>query len=383
MFRKKEEKEINVGKLNTLISLGNNLLKLLIIFVVIAVAYLSFTLIKQLNVIPFLLTILTILTPLIIGLVISWILNPIVGFLNKKGLNRTIGTIISYIVLLLVMFLILNSIIPLLASQINDFVTETIPETFKIVENFANDIFDSIKSIEGVDIEEVQNNLFATVGEVVAGIVNSLPDIIVSFIGALFSGIGNLLAGLVIGFLLLINYDNNKDFFYSVIPRKYRKEVKEVITVVNKPVINFLKGVLIDGSVIFVLSGIAFSIIGLESALLFALFCALTNVIPYIGPYIGGAPAVLIGLTQSLTVGIAVFVVVFVLQFLEGNFLQPFIMSKTTKLNPVVIIVGLLVFGYFFGILGMIISTPVIAAGKELFNYLDKKFNILETEENN
>ncbi len=381
MFRKKEEKEINNAKLNKLISLGTNLLQLLIIFVVIAVIYLGFILLQQLNVGPFLFTILTILTPLIIGFVISWLLNPIVIKLNKLGLSRTLGTIISYIGLLLLIFLILNSLIPLLATQVHDFVTITIPETYTIVEGFAIEIFDSLKSIEGVDIEEIQKNLFTTIADAFAGIVNSLPDIIVSFVGALFSGIGNFFAGLVIGFLLLVNYDNNKDFFYSIIPKKYRKNVKEVIQTVNKPVINFVKGVLIDGSIIFVISGIAFTVIGLESALLFALFCAITNVIPYIGPYIGGAPAVLIGLTQSLPIGIAVFAVVFVLQFLEGNFLQPMIMSKTTKLNPVVIIVGLLVFGYFFGIVGMIISTPVIAASKELFNYLDEKFNILNTED--
>ena len=76
-----------------------------------------------------------------------------------------------------------------------------------------------------------------------------------------------------------------------------------------------------------------------------------------------------------------ILVVIVIIQFLEGNFLQPLIMSKTTKLHPVTIILGLLVFGYFFGIVGMLISTPVIAALKTVFKFYDNKYGIIEKDE--
>ncbi len=131
---------------------------------------------------------------------------------------------------------------------------------------------------------------------------------------------------------------------------------------------------------VFVVTSLAFYIVGLRAPLLFGLFCGITNIIPYAGPYIGGAPAVIVGFSQSPLIGILTLVSVFVVQFLEGNFLQPLIMSKTTKLHPVTIMLGLLIFGHFFGIIGMVISTPVIAAFKATFMFFNDKFGILNNE---
>ena len=62
---------------------------------------------------------------------------------------------------------------------------------------------------------------------------------------------------------------------------------------------------------------------------------------------------------------------------MEGNFIQPMVMSKTTKLHPVTIMIGLLVFGHFWGILGMFVSTPIIASCKAIFTYFDDKYNLI------
>ena len=94
--------------------------------------------------------------------------------------------------------------------------------------------------------------------------------------------------------------------------------------------------------------------------------------IPYAGPYIGGAPAVIVGFTQGPVTGILTLLTIVVVQFLEGNLLQPVIMSKTTKLHPVTIMLGLLIFGHFFGIIGMVLSTPIIAACKTVALYFNE-----------
>ena len=101
------------------------------------------------------------------------------------------------------------------------------------------------------------------------------------------------------------------------------------------------------------------------------------NVIPYAGPYIGGAPAVIVGLSQGTGIGIAVLIAIVIIQSIEGNILQTLIMSKTTKLNPVTIIIGLLIFGHFFGIVGMLLSTPIIGVLKVIVKYIDDKYDIL------
>ena len=65
------------------------------------------------------------------------------------------------------------------------------------------------------------------------------------------------------------------------------------------------------------------------------------------------------------------------IQFIEGNFIQPLVMSKTMKLHPVTIIVGLLIFGYFFGIVGMIISTPLMSIIKIILTFINEKYDII------
>mgnify|MGYP002999861153 FL=1 len=116
-----------------------------------------------------------------------------------------------------------------------------------------------------------------------------------------------------------------------------------------------------------------FAIVGLNAAVLFGLFCGITDLIPYIGPYIGGAAAVIVGFTQSPIIGFATLVVAIIVQLVESYVLQPVVMSKAMQLSPITIIVGLLLFGYFFGIVGMIIATPCMSIIKEIIIFISRK----------
>ena len=380
MFRKKQDKELNYTKINDLVSLSHNVLRILFILLIIIGVYCLIRLIKEVQILPFVLTVLGLLSPLFIGIVVAWLFDPFVTYLNKKGIRRGIGAAISYAIFLGIIILILTALIPLLSEQVNDFVTTTVPALFTSVREFIDNFFNSLNNIENFDAFAMRDEIFSKLEVIATNLTSSLPDLLVSIVTSLFSGIGVFAVGLIIGFYLLLDFDKNTDTLFSLIPKKYRSETKRCLNAVNKPLKRFVNGALIDCSIIFVVTTIGFSIIGLKAPLLFAVFCAITNVIPYAGPYIGGAPAVLVGLTQSPTIGIAVLIFIVVVQAVEGNLLQPFIMSKTTKLNPVTIILGLLVFGYFFGILGMILSTPIIGAIKELINFFDEKYDFLNFE---
>ena len=371
------KKEINYSKLNDLISLSYKIFKILFILLIIVGLYAIIMLIKEVKIFPFIFSILKIIAPLFIGVFIAWLFDPIVTKLSKKGIRRIIGTILCYVVFLGIIFLIIYAIIPLLSEQINDFVSTTIPSLYETSKNWIDNILSNANNIEGFDAIAMRNEIFKKLELTATNLANSLPDIIVVSLTTIFSWLGVFGIGLIIGFYLLLDFDDNIDTLYTLIPKKYRKETKKCLSAVNKPLKRFVNGALLDCTVVFVITAIGFSFIGLKSPLLFALFCALTNIIPYAGPYIGGAPAVFVGLTQSTPLGIAIFIFIIVVQMVEGNFFQPLIMSKTTKLSPVTIILGLLVFGHFFGILGMIISTPLIGATKELVNFFDDKYDFL------
>ena len=380
MFRKKQDKELNYTKINDLVSLSHNVLRILFILLIIIGVYCLIRLIKEVQILPFVLTVLGLLSPLFIGIVVAWLFDPFVTYLNKKGIRRGLGAAICYAIFLGIIVLILTALIPLLSEQVNDFVTTTVPALFTSVREFIDNFFNSLNNIENFDAFAMRDEIFNKLESIATNLTSSLPDLLVSIVTSLFSGIGVFAVGLIIGFYLLLDFDKNTDTLFSLVPKKYRSETKKCLNAVNKPLKRFVNGALIDCSIIFVVTTIGFSIIGLKAPLLFAVFCAITNVIPYAGPSIGGAPAVLVGLTQSPTIGIAVLIFIVVVQAVEGNLLQPFIMSKTTKLNPVTIILGLLVFGYFFGILGMILSTPIIGAIKELINFFDEKYDFLNFE---
>jgi len=375
MFKKENNETIDNRKVNELVSAGRKFVHLAYILLVILACYAFTILLKEWRIMNFIKTILSILSPLFIGLLFAWLFDPAVRYFKRKGIKRGMGTAIVYFIFLGIFSIVLGMIVPMLSEQINDF-AKTIPQIFDSIKGWIDGIFDNLQTIEGFDAISVKNEIFMNIENIGTNLTKSLPSILVNTLTALFSGIGNILIGLIIGFYLLISFDNIDDLF-EFLPKRMQKDSKNLIHEINTSFRKFVQGALLDSSLIFVVSSVALSLVGLKAPLLFGIFCGLTNVIPYAGPYIGGAPAVIVGFSQSPTTGILVLLVIAVIQFIEGNFFQPLIMSKTTKLHPVTIMLGLLIFGHYLGIVGMLISTPIIAACKAVFLYFDEKYDLL------
>ena len=174
-----------------------------------------------------------------------------------------------------------------------------------------------------------------------------------------------------------IDFNKLNAHIESLLPKKWRKTYKELGERLNNSLRNYIQGLLLVMLLVFITQAVGLTLAGLKAPLIFALFCALTDVIPYFGPYIGAIPAVIVGFAVSPITGICSIVAILVVQLLENNFYQPLIMGHTMKLHPVTIMLGLLIFQHFFGIIGMIVATPVIAAGKVIFTYIDEKINII------
>ena len=174
----------------------------------------------------------------------------------------------------------------------------------------------------------------------------------------------------MIGFYLLYDFDKVGTTIYSILPVSWKDGYKILTHRINTSLRGYVQGVLFVMLLVFVTQSIGLTVAGLEAPILFAMFCAVTDIIPYFGPYIGGIPAVIVGFTISPITGVCVIISILVVQLLENNFYQPLIMGHTMKLHPVTIMLGLLVFQHFFGILGMIIATPCIACGKVILVFI-------------
>ena len=372
---KKNNSEINVAKINEVAERSNKVLKVMYFLLLALGLYLILLLFKETKILHFLWLLLKIVAPLFIGLVIAWLFDPFVKFLQTKNISRTWGAIITYLILFLIVFIILAALIPLLAEQIGEFANMA-PGVFEALKGWSVGLFDYINQIDYIDGVTLKAEFFNKFNDFAADVTQNLPAALLSIISGFFSGMGILVLSLIIGFFLLVSFDGASSLL-SFIPRRVRETSMDLINNINNALRKYVQGALIDCSVIFILTSIGLWIVGLKAPALFGFFCGLTNIIPYLGPYIGGAPAVIVGFTQSPTIGILTLVVIAVIQFLEGNFLQPLIMSKTTKLHPVTIMLGLLIFGYFFGMIGMLISTPVIAVCKTIFVFFDQKYGII------
>lgn len=377
MFRKGNDKELNMKNVNETVLLAKRILHISYFLIIIVGAWAAIKVVKELKIWDFLIELLTIVAPLFIGIFMAWLFDPAVKWLQKKGIKRTFGSIIMYVLFLGCLFILLATIIPLLSDQINDFV-QAIPGIFDSVKSWIDEVFQKLSAIKDFDAEAFKLDMFKNIEEFGTNLASSLPTMMVDIAKSIFSGLGTFLVGLIIGFYLLIGFDNVNDTIITIFPNKMQKHARELITEVNTSLRRFVEGALLDSTFVFIVTSIGLGIVGLKAPLLFGLFCGLTNIIPYVGPYIGGAPAVIVGFAQSPTTGILVLVVIAIIQFLEGNFIQALIMSKTTKLHPVTIMLGLLVFGHFWGILGMLISTPIISVGKSIILFLDEKYDILD-----
>ena len=374
--KKNKEVKLDVRGINSIIKLTRKLLQIGLYMAIILIIYFGIVLGKEAGLFELIVNVLGIISPLFIGLVIAWLFNPLVNKLKNRGINRTLSAVLVYVVILGVITLALFALVPTLYTQIQDF-AKVIPNVFDKFQNYIDGIFQKLDTIQNFDAWAIRDGLFEQIEGVVTGIASSLPNMLIGIISSFASGMGSIIVGLIIGFFLLVSFEST-DSFIDFLPKKIQTSTRELLHKIDDALRSFVTGSILDCTFIFIISSIGLYFAGLKAPLLFGLFCGITNIIPYAGPYIGGIPAVLVGFSQGITTGILTLIVLCVIQFLEGNFLQPVILSKTTKLHPVTIILGLLIFGNLWGILGMIISTPLLAASKAIVLFFDEKYDILD-----
>ena len=367
MFRKNNKSnELDYKAINRFFYTSNNLLKFVLALVIILAILLATYLIKEWNILGIIGTILSVISPVFIGFVIAWLLDPLATKLSTK-MPRVVACILTYIIVFGGIILLLAFTVPTFSSGVSDIVS-VVPELVDNAQDFASDMLESLG--DSKQIESYKDSILDKIESVGTNLASTLPNAIWNFGSGVVSVATNIVLGIMIGFYLLSSFRNFQGHLLSIIPRDWHEGAKDLMSRINGKLRSYVGGVLLIMVLVFITQSIGFSLAGLSAPFLFALFCAITDVIPYIGPWIGGAPAVIVGFTIDPMVGVFCLVSVVVCQLLENNFYQPLIMGKTMKLHPVTIMLGLLIFNYFFGMIGMIVATPVIATIKIIFEFI-------------
>jgi predicted PurR-regulated permease PerM len=212
----------------------------------------------------------------------------------------------------------------------------------------------------------------AALGASVTALVNSANDVLsppppdpnaVVHIGlTVAEAVVSVATLLAIVFFWLVEHARLQRFALAFLPAARRAGAREAWNEIENRLGMWVRGQLTLMASIGVATGIAYTVIGLPSALLLALIAALMEVIPIVGPLLGAIPAVLVALTQSPELALVVAGVYILIQFVEANVLVPLVMRNTIGLSPFVVLISLLVGGAAGGVVGALFAVPLAAA---------------------
>lgn len=319
--------------------------KNLVILSYLFIALLAIFLLRILKIYDIFCYVLKIVSPIIFGFIFSWILYPVFKRLERKfGKFWSCGILIS--IFLLVYALMIWKLIPVVLKNTSNLL--------KVIESYIEKfskypLLGEIKNYRTLDM-----------------------DVLVSSCSGIISVVSTIVLVHIFGFYMLYNYELVTSFLKSCIPKKYKKIVLEYINKLSTNMRMYIRGTLLDTLMLFIISSILYIIIGIKYPIMLASISAFTNIIPFIGPYIGGAVAVLIALGQSVKLAIVTVVVIIFAQTVESNIINPMIMSKCIKINPLLIVIALTIMGSIFGLLGMIFAVPVLIILKLTIEFLKK-----------
>lgn len=378
LFKKRKKLDtLDYDLINEYAESGNKVNKLLQILITLAIIGLGLILLDKLHILPIVGEFLSVISPIFIGVLIAWLLVPLTDKISKK-MPRILACIIVYILILGTLTLILMYTIPNLIDQVKE-LSKSIPSMIDELQKFINKTSENFRLSQNDTFKAIKKNFFTSLEHIDGG---NIANMVIGGTKSAVGIISNLGLGLMIGFYLLYDYHKICRYIFKCIPTKYQDDVKELNKRINSSLRGYVQGVLIVMGLVFISQTIGLSLSGQKAPLLFALICAITDIIPYFGPWIGGIPAVIVGFLISPLTGVLTIVSIVIVQVLEGNVYQPLIMGHTMKLHPVTIMIALLIFGHFFGIIGMIVATPATATLKVLFEFIDEKIEFMNKIEN-
>lgn len=305
----------------------------------------------------------TFLIPFGFGVFLAMLMTPLCNFLEKFKINSILASLLSTIVV----FTVIGAISYLFIYQISLF-SRDLPELRQEANTVLQNLQEQVSSSTGVSMEEQDT--------IIQNRSGALIDIIESHLTNLFGGILDIgfkfVLLIIYVFLFLIYRKKFRRFFTMLYKNKDRREnVELVLKKVSKVVYHYLWGRVQVMSILAILYYITFLIFGLNYAILLTIFGALITIIPYLGPLLSGVVPVLFSIIYfEDTYTIVVFAaIVLVIQLIESYVLEPLIIGKEVKINPLAVIIAIILGGIIWGIAGMILFVPIFATIKIISNH--------------
>ncbi|HZK33309.1 MAG TPA: AI-2E family transporter [Tissierellaceae bacterium] len=317
---------------------------------------------------------------IILSVILAYLFNPIINYFEKKNIKRIYGVIILYLMILGVVLILAFIVVPRSSREIKKLATD-MPKYIKNISNF---------------IDELSNRYYSTIGglpplfqgvqEVVRENIAGLETIVVNGLKSFFTGLINTftkLISLILTPILTFYFLADKDYFIKktkkLIPVKHKEKSLELFRKIDVALSKFVRGKIILAIFVGVTITIALLIIGVDFAVFIGIITALADVIPYIGPFLGFVPAVFFAFLSSPIKALWVSILFVTIQWVENNILAPKIIGDTTGIHPMLVLLSIIVGGAIFGVVGMILSVPVVAVIIILVDFFLAEFKKTKT----
>jgi predicted PurR-regulated permease PerM len=378
---KDNKEKIDVEGVNSIIHTSKIVLKFVIMGLILGLIIGLFIIIEKTELLKIFVTILSLLVPLFVGWVLAWLVEPLIKLLERKNVNRKLGTTIVYLLFMVVMVLLIVLVVPEFINQLKELISQ-LPNYLSKVKDFISNLFNRFDT-DALDIAAIQNDINTQLEKYVTDFTSNGLTGIVSVVTSILSSGLTVGLSLIIAFYFSLGFDKMAKKVNNTLPKTHRNEIINILGQIGDMTRRYVNGTLFSSLIVTIFTFIGLLISGVSSPLLFAIFCGVTNIIPYFGPYIGGIPTIIVGFSISPLCGIVCLVTILLVQMVEGNVINPIIVGKATDMHPITIIIGLIIFGHFFGIVGMVLATPIMGAAKILFNYFNNKYHLINRLLNN
>jgi len=337
------------------------------------------------------------LRPVLIGLALAYLLNPIFRFcerrifsrLRPQGLRRTLSLVCTYLCVLLLLSLILLLIIPQLIDSILSFLGSynahissaiaQVNNVFSHINHFFERFTGNDALLEYLDeakIREQAADLFANLDKTSGMLMDFLSGVdikpIQNFVGNAISIVTDSIFGIFVSIYLLSTKEKRYAQIMKVRRALFSNRTNELITrfctVADRSFGGFMEGKFLDSLIVGILLYILFTVFRIPYAIILATFIAITNIIPLLGLLIGSIPAVLILMLAAPSKLIPFLLIMLIMQQIDINIISPKILGSNTGVSSLCIIISISVMSHFWGLLGMLLAVPLFATALELLD---------------
>ncbi|MDD2675189.1 MAG: AI-2E family transporter [Flavobacterium sp.] len=318
----------------------------------------------------------SVLIYLVVSFILTLIGNPILDFFKKRlKFNHIVATIATLFIFILIIFGFIMMFVPLILSQGQNL---SLLNTTEIEKDILQLITQITVFLDNHQIDSAQVLQEANITSKIN--FNFIPNFLNTILGTLSS------LGVGLGSVLFITFFFLKDRLMFIvgakklIPNSHEDQILHSLEKINHLLSRYFIGLLLQLFIVFLLYLIVLFLFGVPNALVIAFLCAVLNIIPYIGPLIASVLAAILTMlsnlgsdfqSEILPTTIYVLIGFWIVQIIDNNLSQPIIFSKSVSSHPLEIFLVILIAGFLFGILGMIVAVPLYTIikvmGKEFF----------------